>query len=261
MAESGIRGRGGERFYKAPAVLACGQAKTVDYGNDMAVSNHFDKSVPEAMSYAILFAMPQLKNRRHEIFALELASGAPLVSAFLAAGYKDSYSARYNASRLRNDSREKERINELLQEHADRTAIKVEWVQNKIAPFLDVDAVELYEPSGDPDNPGKLELKPLTALPERLRKAITRIRVDPETGQPVEVWLVDKLAAANTLLRSLPGGSISRHEVSGPNGGPLEIGSAQLELLSEEQLLQLDVMTLQIENAGAETNESVAAGA
>jgi phage terminase small subunit len=207
--------------------------------------------------------MAQLRNRKHEIFALELASGAPLVSAFLAAGYKDSYSARYNASRLRNDLRVKDRVNELLLEYADRTAIKVEWVQNKVAPFLEVDPIELYEASADPDAPGKLELKPLTAMPERVRKAITRIRVDPETGRPVEVFLVDKLAAANTLLRSLPGGSVSRHEVSGPNGGPVEIGPAQLELLSEEQLLELDVMTLQIEDARAntETGESATAGA
>jgi phage terminase small subunit len=207
--------------------------------------------------------MPQLQNRKHEIFALELASGAPLLSAFLAAGYKDSYSARYNASRLRNDGRVKERVNELLQEHADRTAIKVEWVQNKVAPFLEVDPVELYEVSVDPANPGKLELKALTAMPERVRKAITRIRVDPETGRPVEVFLVDKLAAANTLLRSLPGGSVSRHELSGPNGGPVEISPAQLELLSETQLLELDAMNLQIEDAraNAETGESASAGA
>jgi hypothetical protein len=114
--------------------------------------------------------------------------------------------ARYNASRLRNDPRVKDRINELLQEHADRTAIKVEWVQNKIAPFLEIDPADLYEASASPENPTKLELKPLTALPERVRKAITRIRIDPMTGRPVEIFLVDKLAAANTLLRSLPGG-------------------------------------------------------
>jgi phage terminase small subunit len=205
--------------------------------------------------------MPQLKNRKHEIFALELASGAPLLSAFLAAGYKDSYSARYNASRLRNNDRVKERVNELLQEHADRTAIKVEWVQNKIAPFLEVDAVELYEPSGDLDNPSKLELKPLSALPERLRKAITRIRLDPESGRPVEIFLVDKLAAANTLLRSLPGGSVQRLEHTGRDGGPVEITPAQLELLDDSELQMLEQLTLKLEHAPTDTAASEAATA
>jgi hypothetical protein len=206
--------------------------------------------------------MAQLRNRKHEIFALELASGAPLLSAFLAAGYKDSYSARYNASRLRNDPRVKERTNELLQEHADRTAIKVEWVQNKVAPFLEIDPVELYKASADPDAPGKLELKPLTAIPERVRKAITRIRVDPESGKPVEIFLVDKLAAANTLLRSLPGGSVSRHELTGRDGGPVEIGPAHLELLDDSELQMLEQLTLKLEHApiDADANEAASAG-
>jgi len=205
--------------------------------------------------------MPQLRNRKHEIFALELASGAPLLSAFLTAGYKDSYSARYNASRLRNDDRVKQRVNELLQEHADRTAIKVEWVQNKVAPFLEVDPVDLYEPSADPDNPAKLELKPLSAIPERVRKAITRIRIDPETGRPVEVFLIDKLAAANTLLRSLPGGVVERREVSGRDGGPVEIGPAQLAQLDDGELEMLQQLTLKLEHAPVDTDANEAASA
>jgi hypothetical protein len=147
--------------------------------------------------------MPQLANRRHEIFALELASGAPLLSAYLAAGYREGYSARFNASRLRNTPRLQARIDELLREHSERTSIKLEWVENQIAPFLEIDPAELYEPA-DPDNPTKLKLKPLSALPERVRKAITRIRVD-ESGRQVEFVLADKIAVANALIRGING--------------------------------------------------------
>lgn len=169
--------------------------------------NHFDNQMRKTKSYAILLDMPQLKNRRHEIFALELATGAPLLSAYLAAGYKDSYSARFNASRLRNKIRE--RVNELLQEHGERSRIKAEWVQEQIAPLLEVDPGELYE-APDPNDPDKLKLKPLSALPSRIRKAITRIRIDPETNYAVEVFLSDKIGVANALLRSLPDGSNDR---------------------------------------------------
>jgi phage terminase small subunit len=175
------------------------------------VRNRFDKSDAKNRDLCyVCNAMPQLTNRRHEIFALELASGAPLVSAFLVAGYKESYSAPYNASRLRNTPKVRERINELLQEHGERSRIKVEWVQEQIAPLLEIDPGELYE-STDPNDPDKLKLKPLSSLPARVRKAITRIRIDPETNHAVEIFLSDKIAAANALLRSLPGGSVDEN--------------------------------------------------
>jgi hypothetical protein len=153
---------------------------------------------------AILPAMPQLTNRRHEIFAIELAAGAPLLIAYLTAGYRESYSARFNASRLRNTPKIKDRINELLQEFGERTRIKLEWVQETIAPLLEIDPAELYQ-KPDPADPTKVQLKPLQDLPARVRKAITRIKVDPETGRPVEVFLTDKVAVGALLVRSLVG--------------------------------------------------------
>jgi hypothetical protein len=64
--------------------------------------------------------MKPLKNRYHEIFAQKLATGAPLLNAYLSAGYKNSSSARYNASRLRNSPAVRERVNELLAQSAKR---------------------------------------------------------------------------------------------------------------------------------------------
>ena len=168
--------------------------------------------LPKVGSYAILQTMSQLTNRRHEIFAIELAAGAPLLSAYLTAGYRETYSARFNASRLRNTAKIKERINELLQEFGERTRIKLEWVQETIAPLLEIDPGELYEPSPDPADPTRMTLKPLSSLPARVRKAITRIKVDPETGKPVEVFLTDKVSVANALMRTLQGSEDDRAE-------------------------------------------------
>src|SRR5258708_4269217 len=81
--------------------------------------------------------MSKLANRRHEAFAIELASGAPLRTAFITAGYKDSYSAPYNASRLRNSPKVRERINELLEQFAERSFVKLEWVQARLVEIIE----------------------------------------------------------------------------------------------------------------------------
>jgi hypothetical protein len=39
--------------------------------------------------------MPQLANRRHEIFAIELAAGTPLLSVYRGTGYRETYSAPF----------------------------------------------------------------------------------------------------------------------------------------------------------------------
>jgi len=151
--------------------------------------------------------MPQLANRRHEVFAVELATGAPLLSAYLTAGYKESYSARFNASRLRNTSAVRQRVDELLAEFGERSAIKLEYVQAKVLDLLELDPIELYEKSPDsPVGAGKLKLRPMSEMPSRVRRAIHRIKVD-EAGKPVEIILSDKIAAANALFRTIPGGS------------------------------------------------------
>jgi hypothetical protein len=60
----------------------------------------------------------------------------------------------------------------------------------------------LYERS-DPTDPTRIKLKPLIDLPARVRRAITRIKVDPDTRRPVELFLSDKVQVAALLMRSL----------------------------------------------------------
>jgi phage terminase small subunit len=81
--------------------------------------------------------MPKLQNRRHEIFATELAAGAPLLSAYLTAGYRETYSARFNASRLKNTPKVRERIDELLHEFSRNTFVKLEWIQHELVAIVE----------------------------------------------------------------------------------------------------------------------------
>lgn len=73
-----------------------------------------------------------LSNLRHEKFALELASGAPLLDSYLAAGYRPGYSARFNASRLRNTPKLRQRVEELQAEAAKDSIVSIQWVVQKL---------------------------------------------------------------------------------------------------------------------------------
>ncbi len=69
----------------------------------------------------------------------------------------------------------------------------------------------------------KGKLRSITDLPRHLSAAISRVKINPETGEPTEIVLANKTEASATLLRSLPGGSIERHEHSGRDGVPLPV--------------------------------------
>jgi hypothetical protein len=46
-------------------------------------------------------------------------------------------------------------------------------------------------------------LKPLHKIPKNLRLAITKLKLDKETGRPLEIHLINKLDAGMALIRSL----------------------------------------------------------
>jgi restriction system protein len=91
--------------------------------------------------------------------------------------------------------------------------------------------VELYERS-DPEDPTRIKLKPLMDLPARVRRAITRIKVDPETGRPFELFLTDKVQVAALLMRSLMGSDGANVSVNIALGARLD---AALGRVSPEQ--------------------------
>jgi Terminase small subunit len=158
--------------------------------------------VRKPISYAILQSM--LTNRKHEIFAREIAAGEGLAASYLTAGYKPGRSARFNASRLRNRPEVKTRINELLEQFNEQSALKLEYLQRQLLPVLQGNPQDLFERETD-------RLKTITNLPRETAAAIRSIKFDKTTGNVVEITLADKIAAAGVLLRSI--GAIKDNEV------------------------------------------------
>jgi hypothetical protein len=137
-----------------------------------------------------------LANLKWERFAREYASGESLAAAYVRAGYCDSHNARFNGSRLSNKAPVRERINELLEQFAEASAVKVEYLQHQLLPTLRTNPQDLFEAGTD-------KLKSITALPREVAAAIKSIKFDKLTGNIVEVTLADKIAAAGVLLRSV----------------------------------------------------------
>jgi phage terminase small subunit len=177
--------------------------------------------------------MPTLKNRKWERFAVEIASSTPYHQAYVEAGYKDSPSARFNASRLANTPVVAARIAELQAAIADRSLIYAEYVQAKLLPIVLANARDLFEPIFDPD--GKKtgdKLKTISDLPRELTAAISKIKVDPETGAVTEITLAGKTEAGTVLLRSV-GGLVDRKELTGKGGTSLDaIVKASLQVIA-----------------------------
>jgi hypothetical protein len=150
----------------------------------------------------------RLRNSRHERFAREIAALTPLATAYREAGFGgDPRWHRFNASKLANKPNVKARIEELRLEFEKMSAIHVDYVRHQLLKTIEADPRDLFE--RDPDDPtGKrFRLRSIADLPRHLSAAIAKLKIDPETGAPLEVSLADKNAAAATLLRSLPGGA------------------------------------------------------
>ncbi len=136
-----------------------------------------------------------LPNLRWEKFAREYASGETLAAAYVRAGFVDSPYARFNASKLSHKPPVRERINELMEQFAEASAVKVEYLQHQLLPALRTNPQDLFDDDG--------KLKPIAQLQRDCAAAIKSIKFHKETGQMVEVVLADKIAAAGLLLRSI----------------------------------------------------------
>jgi hypothetical protein len=164
--------------------------------------------------------MPKLKSRKREMFAIEVATMTPLASAYVAAGYRDTPWARYNASKLAHVPEVAARIDELMTEFSDRSGIKAEYIQRKLLPLIESDPRLLFETRDDGSGNKIDKLKAVSALPSGLAAAIQKIRFDPKTGAVTGIDLHSKNETGNTLLRSV-GGLVDKLEHSGKDGAPI----------------------------------------
>lgn len=74
--------------------------------------------------------MPVLSNPKHERFAQELAKGSSASAAYVAAGYAKSDS---NASRLSGNEKVRSRVEELLEEGAEKAGVTIERIVAELA--------------------------------------------------------------------------------------------------------------------------------
>jgi hypothetical protein len=157
----------------------------------------------------------RLRNTKHERFAREVAALTPLATAYREAGFGgDPRWHPFNASKLANKPNVKARIEELRIEFEAMSAIHLDYVRHMLLRTVEADPRDLYELDPSDSTGKKVRLRPITELPRHLTTAISKLKIDPETGAPVEVMFGNKNEAAATLLRSLPGGSVERHELS-----------------------------------------------
>ena len=171
--------------------------------------------------------MPQLRNRRHECFAREIAAMAPFASAYAAAGYSgDPQWFRYNASRLANKPDVKARIEELQVEFNRSAAIHSSYIQQKLLPLIEGNVQDFYTVDAD----GNERLRSISELPRALAAAVTQVKFN-ENGGLAEIKLADKNAVATTLLRSV-GGLVDRSELSGAGGGAISFDAIVAESMA-----------------------------
>jgi hypothetical protein len=183
----------------------------------------------------------RLRNTRHERFAREVAALTPLATAYREAGFGgDPRWHPFNASKLANKPLVRARIDELRLEFEKMSAIHVDYVRHQLLRIIEADPRDLYEPDPSDAAGRRRRLRSISDLPRHLTSAIAKIKLDPETGGPTEIAFAGKNEAAATLLRSLPGGSVERHEVAPDSEmmGQIEKVLGQLLGLGDGKLLR-----------------------
>lgn len=162
--------------------------------------------------------MPLLTNPKHERFAQELAKGLSASAAYVAAGYAKSDS---NASRLSSNEKVRTRVQELLQEGAEKAGVTIQRIVDELAKIAFHDAADYFEwgPSG-------VIVKSSADLTPEQRAAVTGAQQTiSKTGENViKVTLSDKQAALEKLGRHLG--------MFKPDGG--QIGNVQVIITSAD---------------------------
>jgi hypothetical protein len=157
----------------------------------------------------------RLRNSKHEKFAREIAALTPLATAYREAGYGgDPRWHAYNAAKLSHQPKVKARIEELRAEFEKMSAIHTDYVRHQLLKTIEADPRDLYERDPGDATGKRFRLRAIHELPRRLTNAISKLKLDGETGLPIEITLGNKNEAAATLLRSLPGGSVERHDLT-----------------------------------------------
>ena len=197
--------------------------------------------------------MPILKNAKHERFAQGISEGMSNAEAYVWAGYEtNANAAAVSATRLLKDAKVQTRIAELLKRRedieiratekaVDKLAISKERILSELAKigFADIrKAVKwhghLIQEQDAPDGGDVLVIKNTYSnnvslvssdeIDDETAGAIAEVSQSPTGG--LKIKLHDKQAALVNMGKHL-GLFVEKHEHSGPDGGPIEIGRVE----------------------------------
>lgn len=172
--------------------------------------------------------MPVLDNAKHERFAQGLAKGKTADEAYVAAGFKAN---RGNASRLKANESIAARVDEILGKVAERAEITQADVLRELGKIGFSDIRKLFTDGGN--------LKRIEDLDDDSAACLSSVEVvtkkvpggeDNEVEHVAKLKLWDKRAALVDIGKHL-GMFKERVEHSGPDGGPILLGDADLARL------------------------------
>ncbi len=170
--------------------------------------------------------MPVLQNSRHERFAQEVAKGKSATEAYKDAGYTPKGKvAASAASRLLRGVKVKARIDELLQNAADKAGLTVERVLSELSKIAFADIRQAVRWGRGPidskskhGNSNGLELVPSDEISDDIAAAVSEVALTPSG---VRIKLHDKKSALVDLGKHL-GMFKERVEHTGKDGAPIE---------------------------------------
>lgn len=164
--------------------------------------------------------MSVLKNQRHELFAQGIASGKTADEAYKAAGFKKH---RGNAARLSADESIAARVREILDKAGTRVEVTKARVLQELAriAFADMAELAVWTASG-------VSWIPSAELTEEQTRVVAEIsETVTDSGGSIKLKLHDKLKALD-MLSKLMGWPVDKLEVTGKDGGPMQVAKAGL---------------------------------
>jgi len=174
-----------------------------------------------------------LPDPRHERFAQERAKGETATDAYVKAGF---CADRHNAAKLGRNPAVKARVEELTAAAAEKAVITQAMVLEELAKIGFSDIRKLFTPGGHLLPPNDMDddiAACLSSIEVTTRKVRGGDDDEVETVSKVRLW--DKRAALVDIGKHL-GMFKERVEHTGKDGGPIDIGDADLARLIVFQL-------------------------
>src|SRR5262249_30631528 len=106
--------------------------------------------------------------------------------------------------------------------------------------LVEVNPGELFETVTEENGEHRERLRSIASMPRRIAQAISRIKLDPESGKVVDIVFHGKIEAAAVLLRSVAGINKTLLELTGKDGAPVQVENFNFDALTKEEIIQLE---------------------